>query len=329
MTLGLIGTAVTLKRSVTFVLIFNWSNLEELETAIRGQCPSAFSRHVALPRSLGGCRGRPSPSRVFLNNMRTVSQGGAPDGEGNSPGHGPAAPASKGGGGEGGCSFLCDSWHPGSTVLRPDRMGGEWLCHQHECWGPLPFLLHNQCAWTHYGDAQPGCPAKGWSSLLGLSSGEFADWNMQGRGSSADFLLSVWDTFTVSLTRASCRGLEKNLSITDPIRQTVKVKVLVAQSCPTLCDPMNCSPPGSSVHGIFQARILRWVAILFSRESSQPWDQTWVSCPSGRFLTIWTSFHQGSLIRQKLGWILLERCLFSCIILLSAAVKIAPDLRNL
>ena len=48
----------------------------------------------------------------------------------------------------------------------------------------------------------------------------------------------------------------------------VKVKVLVAQSCPTLCDPMNCSPPGSFVHGIFQARILEWVATHFSRGSS-------------------------------------------------------------
>ena len=38
----------------------------------------------------------------------------------------------------------------------------------------------------------------------------------------------------------------------------------VAQSCPTLCDPMNCSPPGSSIHGIFQARVLEWVAIAFS-----------------------------------------------------------------
>ena len=43
---------------------------------------------------------------------------------------------------------------------------------------------------------------------------------------------------------------------------------LVAQSCPTLFDPMNYSPPGSSVHGIFQARLLEWVAISFSRGSS-------------------------------------------------------------
>ena len=48
--------------------------------------------------------------------------------------------------------------------------------------------------------------------------------------------------------------------------------VLVAQSRPTLCDPMDCSPPGSSVYGILQARILEWAAISFSRRSSQPTD---------------------------------------------------------
>jgi len=53
--------------------------------------------------------------------------------------------------------------------------------------------------------------------------------------------------------------------------------------CPTLCDPMDCSPPGSSVHGISQARILEWVAMSSSRGSSQPRDQTCVSCIAGRF----------------------------------------------
>ena len=46
----------------------------------------------------------------------------------------------------------------------------------------------------------------------------------------------------------------------------------VARSCPTLCNPMDCSPPGSSVHGIFQARILEWVAISFSKGPSQPME---------------------------------------------------------
>ena len=50
----------------------------------------------------------------------------------------------------------------------------------------------------------------------------------------------------------------------------LKVKVLIAQSCPTLCDPIDCALPGSSVHGIPQARILEWVAVPFSRRFSQP-----------------------------------------------------------
>jgi len=55
---------------------------------------------------------------------------------------------------------------------------------------------------------------------------------------------------------------------------------LVSQSCPTLWDSIDCCPPGSSVHGIFQARILEWVAISFARGSSQPRDPIHVSCIS-------------------------------------------------
>ena len=60
---------------------------------------------------------------------------------------------------------------------------------------------------------------------------------------------------------------------------------LVAKSCPTLCNPMDCSPPVSSVHGISQVRLLEWVAISFSRQSSQPRDQTHVSCILDGFST--------------------------------------------
>ena len=69
----------------------------------------------------------------------------------------------------------------------------------------------------------------------------------------------------------------------------VKVKMLVSQSCPTLCDPMDYSLPGSSVHEILQARILEWVAIPFSRGSSRPRDQIWVSCIAGGFFTVWST----------------------------------------
>ena len=61
------------------------------------------------------------------------------------------------------------------------------------------------------------------------------------------------------------------------------------QLCLTLCDPMDCSPLGSSVYGILQARILEWVAVPFSRGSSWPSDRSWVSCITGRFFTIWAT----------------------------------------
>ena len=63
----------------------------------------------------------------------------------------------------------------------------------------------------------------------------------------------------------------------------------VAQWCPTLCNPMNCSLPASSIHGIFQARILEWFAISFSRGSSWPRDWTWVFHIAGRLFTIWAT----------------------------------------
>ena len=60
---------------------------------------------------------------------------------------------------------------------------------------------------------------------------------------------------------------------------------LVTKLCPTLCDPMDCSPPSSWVHGISQARIMEWVAISLSRESSWLRDLTHVSCLVGGFFT--------------------------------------------
>ena len=69
-------------------------------------------------------------------------------------------------------------------------------------------------------------------------------------------------------------------------KKALKVKVLVAQACLAVWDSINCSLPGSSVHGILRARILKWVAIPFFRASSQLRDQTQVSCIAGRFFTV-------------------------------------------
>ena len=74
-----------------------------------------------------------------------------------------------------------------------------------------------------------------------------------------------------------------------------KVKVSVAQYCLILCIPKHCSPPGSSVHEIFQKRILEWVAIPFSRGSSQLRDLTQVSCTAGGFFTFWATIQFSSV----------------------------------
>ena len=101
----------------------------------------------------------------------------------------------------------------------------------------------------------------------------------------------------------------------------------VTQLCPTLCDPVDCSLPGSSIHGIFQARMLEWVAIAFSRRSSRPRDWNRVSRILGRRFTIWATrevpkikgittktsnklFWELSTLRsQKSHWVSLEKAL--------------------
>ena len=89
------------------------------------------------------------------------------------------------------------------------------------------------------------------------------------------FLEPLWKTI---------RRFLKNLKI-----ELLCCCCLFAKSCPTLCNPMDCSPPGSSVHGILQVRMLKWVAIYFSRGSSQPRDQTQVFWTAGRLFTFWAT----------------------------------------
>ena len=81
-----------------------------------------------------------------------------------------------------------------------------------------------------------------------------------------------------------------NFSLRDIKAERLRITALLlcqslSRVVPPLCDPMDCSPPGSSVRGISQARILEWGAIPFSRGSSQPRDQIQVSCIAGRFFT--------------------------------------------
>ena len=103
----------------------------------------------------------------------------------------------------------------------------------------------------------------------------------------------------------------------------------VTQSCPTLCDSGDCSLPGSSVHGILQARILEWVAISFSRGSSWPRDQTQVSRITGRRFTLWATREaqhliNGSQINSILdGWMNLKSTqLHPCVLICFSYVRL-------
>ena len=93
-----------------------------------------------------------------------------------------------------------------------------------------------------------------------------------------------------------------NANILSPVWLLIKniewVSECVAPFCPTLYDPVDCSPPDSSVHGILQARILEWVAVPFCRGSSLPRDRTQVSHLAGRFFTIWAN-----VCKLVNGWI--------------------------
>ena len=86
--------------------------------------------------------------------------------------------------------------------------------------------------------------------------------------------------------------------------RTVQWVSEVAQSCPTLCDPMDCSLQGFCVHGIFQARVLEWVVISFSRESSWLRDRTRVSHVAGRRFNVWANYTVHGILQARiLEWV--------------------------
>ena len=90
-----------------------------------------------------------------------------------------------------------------------------------------------------------------------------------------------------------------------------------AQSCPALCNPMDCSPPGSSVRGIFQVRLLEWVAMSSSRGSSLSRDQTWVSWVSyiGRQMLYHWATREALFIRTSYSWELTALCTFPAVLI--------------
>ena len=131
-------------------------------------------------------------------------------------------------------------------------------------------------------------------------------------------------TFTLippgSQSRPTCLSYRLFLGDLKTLNTTyiLKVKVKLLSRCPTLCDPMDCSLPGSSVHGIFQARVLEWVIISFSRGSFQSRDRTQVShCRQ----MLYRLSHQGSpyiywwlLNLDVEPWLLLRTLMYNCLL---------------
>ena len=116
---------------------------------------------------------------------------------------------------------------------------------------------------------------------LGLSSPGFPGAEPEAEGFCAAVSLGM-STVSVNTQQSREECYEDPLLI----KLAAASEVKVAQLCSTLCRPMDCYPPGSSVHGVLQARVLEWVAISFSRGSFQSKDSTQVSCIAGRLFTV-------------------------------------------
>ena len=115
----------------------------------------------------------------------------------------------------------------------------------------------------------------------------------------------VWDILSEPYPLVDSSVVCEKNSTFSPLGSPCKSASVKLLSCVCLCDPMDCSLPGSSVHGIFQARVLEWVAISFSSGSSQPRDRTRVSRISGRRFTIWATREARPFSRVPQKWNLL------------------------
>ena len=143
------------------------------------------------------------------------------------------------------------------------------------------------------GSSQP----RDWTQVSRTAGGFVTIWASRGSPRILEWVaypLSRGSSLPRNWTRLSCMAggfLTRWATRETPFQSIEKKKERdIAQSCPTLCDPMGCSLPGSSVCGIFQARVLEWVAISFSRGSSGPRDRTPVSRIVGRRFTIWAKW---------------------------------------
>ena len=174
------------------------------------------------------------------------------------------------------CVWLCDPMH--YTCQAPLSMG---FPRKEYCSGlpfPSPGVLPN----SRIKPTSLGSPA--------LAGGLFTT-TLPGKFQYRKYTANNIDNIILILQIAGIKEVINELtpSLLQDSKYTSESESEVTQSCPTLFDPMDCSPPESSVHGIFQARLLEWVAISFSRRSSQPRDWTQVSHIVGRRFIVWAT----------------------------------------
>ena len=171
------------------------------------------------------------------------------------------------------------------------------------CPSPTPGVYSNLCPssqWWHPTTSSSVVPFSSFPQSLSESESfpmsQLFTWGGQSIGVSAsgsflpkntqDWSPLEW-TGWISL---QSKGLSRVFSNTTVQKQSYHSDTSeVAQSCPTLCDPMDCSLPSSSVHGIFHAIVLEWIAISFSRGSSWLRDRTQVSHIVNRCFTVWAT----------------------------------------
>ena len=121
-----------------------------------------------------------------------------------------------------------------------------------------------------------------WKAVLSLSISKYSLKSFFFLQPTHNTICCLWLNTFLSIIFKTRRILNWNATVTVQYNE-------VAQLCPNLCNHVDRSPPGSSVHGILQAKVLEWVAISFSRGSSQPRDRTRVSHIAGRCFILWAA----------------------------------------
>ena len=157
-------------------------------------------------------------------------------------------------------------------------------------WGCKELDTTERLNWTRKNEE--GWPKQKWSSVVDVSGGDSKVWCYK-----EQYCIETWNVRSMNQGKLDTVKQEMATVNNDVLGinelNWTGINSVCAQSCLPLCDPMDCSPPGSSVHGIFQARILEWVAISYSRGSSQPRYWTcisWVFCIGGQFLYNWATW---------------------------------------